>query len=548
MVDFNAATKKFEERCGKAPESSLMGSILTNMLDPQTKREFLVEMEMKNTEILGNYQAMRSRILKLNLELTSDPMDLSALEAPSTNQEAPATPTEDPALAAIAPPPGQDGKHAPNPQLKCWTCGKLGHPSFLCPDAPKPGSQQQPNSGKDSGKGGGKSGKGKPSWGKGFPGKGGFKGAPGKGRAAYAFDEWSPWGMYAMDEPANNDGFIPLCTIGEVSKPKSSSTKNRSMSKAMNRGRYFAALADESDDDVSFESETDEEVPTASSPPVQSSVDDVKEPCPEPAKVLDSITWPTLPVTAESIRRHHKEMKTRNVPVRLTPDEWARAHEATRTMREAHARESAMVRQTPSSSSNECLRRPPTTVEPCPDLTGKWKSLPTNDAASIGCFDIKGKEPLNAIGEWETIEFTVDSGAAESVVPSRSLMTVETTVGEKSRNGVEYESACGTTIPNEGEKKCLISTNDSPTEKMAVLQVANIGKSLLSVSKMIDKGNTVVFSPAGSYIYNDISKEYTALRRKGNLYVMDAWVRAVKSDASAASPAPAAPVFSRPGR
>ena len=194
--------------------------------------------------------------------------------------------------------------------------------------------------------------------------------------------------------------------------------------------------------------------------------------------------------------------------------------------------------------------------EPHPNLKSLWetftegqKKAKSQRKEDLDCFDIKTAEPINVIGEWETMEFTVDSGAAESVVPASSLQTVRTMAGEKSRNGVEYESACGTTIPNEGEKRCLISTADSPTEKMAVLQVAKIGKSLLSVSKMVDKGNTVIFNPSGSFIYSGASQEYTQLRRKGNLYVMDAWVRASGSDQPAPSPAskPTAG-FSRPGR
>ena len=185
MIEFNAATKKYEERCGKAPDPTLMGSILTNMLDLQTKREFLVEMETKNTDILGNYQAMRSRILKLSLELTPDAMDLSALQASTAGANIPVTSdaanhanapstNEDPALAALGPQTGQP--KPPNPQIKCWTCGMTGHPSFLCPDAPKQPWQlnQQPGKGKGKGKSYGNQGKG-------FNPEGGSRGG-GKGK------------------------------------------------------------------------------------------------------------------------------------------------------------------------------------------------------------------------------------------------------------------------------------------------------------------------------------------------------------------------------
>ena len=99
----------------------------------------------------------------------------------------------------------------------------------------------------------------------------------------------------------------------------------------------------------------------------------------------------------------------------------------------------------------------------------------------------EGEDPYQR--HWRLgLEFTVNSGATESVVPTNSLQSVKTEQGEKSMRGVEYESACGTSLPNDGENKSIISTDDSPVEEMAVLQVANIGKSLLSVSKLVDKG------------------------------------------------------------
>ena len=158
---------------------------------------------------------------------------------------------------------------------------------------------------------------------------------------------------------------------------------------------------------------------------------------------------------------------------------------------------------------------------------------------------------INAIGDWERIEFTVDSGAAETVIPSMSLKSVPTVSGEKHKNGIEYESACGTKIPNEGEKKCLLSTADAPAEKPATFQVADIHKSLMSVSKMVDRGNTVCFGPEGSWVFNPGTSEYTTLRRKGGLFVMDAWVRSMPGDSKHIDPKPSgssqAPGFTRPG-
>ena len=86
-----------------------------------------------------------------------------------------------------------------------------------------------------------------------------------------------------------------------------------------------------------------------------------------------------------------------------------------------------------------------------------------------------------------------------------------------------YSTADGTTIYNKGEKKLTISTLDGSLRSMT-FQCAGVNKALGSVSQIVKNGNTVVFSPTGSYIENLDTKEKLWLRERGGVYVLDVLV------------------------
>ena len=67
-----------------------------------------------------------------------------------------------------------------------------------------------------------------------------------------------------------------------------------------------------------------------------------------------------------------------------------------------------------------------------------------------------------------------------------------------SKNGLMYEVANGKTVPNKGQQHIRGFTNEEvPISVMA--QVCDITKPLLSVKKMCNAGNTVVFDNEGCY-------------------------------------------------
>ena len=512
LVEFHAQIQEYEKKIDKPPDMGLCGSILTNMLDLTTKREFLAETKHTSVEIIGDYKKMRSRILELTAELVNDPMDIGALDnakgVDNTKNEDPKPEgAEGPALAPFVAQNGTgqaQGKRI-NPDLDCWNCGKKGHPSFLCPEPQNPAAVSRSNqyqSGKGQSKGGGYGNKG----GGKFGAKGGSKGyqggyGKGKGKGLNSFDEWGS-DSWSWHDPSTG---VLLCTLDEVPQtltnqnpimpppiPDPEFTRGRSRTKNL-RAMFSQPCAGCPSEDCHSEQDITSDIHTGVDESIQDDLiftqeDDTIYCCPD-----------------QSCQRCVEDNEPEEWGSKLTPEE----------LREL--------------------------VGPDGEQFGPD---PIERIQMLGTFDIREKPQINTIGEWESVEFTVDSGAAESVVPSSSLTSVSTEQGEKSRRGVEYESACGTSIPNEGEKVCRISTDDAPTEKIAVLQVANIGKSLLSVSRMVDKGNVVVFAPNGSYIYNQTTRESTWLRRKGNLYVMDAWVRSANNQPTGRPSS----VFNRPGR
>ena len=92
----------------------------------------------------------------------------------------------------------------------------------------------------------------------------------------------------------------------------------------------------------------------------------------------------------------------------------------------------------------------------------------------------------------------VDSGASETVVPPHMVTSAETVPSDASRRGVMYEVANGARIPNLGEKTFRASSEEGHVRDLKA-QVAETKQPLMSVSKLVAAGNTVVFGPQALY-------------------------------------------------
>ena len=126
--------------------------------------------------------------------------------------------------------------------------------------------------------------------------------------------------------------------------------------------------------------------------------------------------------------------------------------------------------------------------------------------------------------EWEEIELAVDSGATETVIGEDMLKNIDLKQGEAYKRGVQYEVASGELIPNLGEKK-FMGICEGGEERMMTAQVCDVNKALLSVKRMVQAGNRVVFEPQGGYVEDTKTGDKIYMRDSGGMYMLKMWVR-----------------------
>ena len=136
----------------------------------------------------------------------------------------------------------------------------------------------------------------------------------------------------------------------------------------------------------------------------------------------------------------------------------------------------------------------------------------------------------NSSTDWIEIEITVDSGACETVMPMSLCRGISVLTSKQQVEGVEYEVANGETIPNLGERRCLMMTSGSQQCKKISFQIADVHKPLLSISKVADLGFDCVLGKHGGYLIDTVTGEKIPLHRRDNLYVLKAWVKQDPND------------------
>ena len=130
-------------------------------------------------------------------------------------------------------------------------------------------------------------------------------------------------------------------------------------------------------------------------------------------------------------------------------------------------------------------------------------------------------------GEWEEFEGLLDSGASTNVASPVVGQGVEIRESVGSRTGHVYHTADGSKLPNLGEKVLHVQTENYDDFTMT-MQMANVKKPLMSVSKVCDAGtgqNFVAFTAEGGYIWHADRGKYTSFRREGGVYPLKTWIR-----------------------
>ena len=135
--------------------------------------------------------------------------------------------------------------------------------------------------------------------------------------------------------------------------------------------------------------------------------------------------------------------------------------------------------------------------------------------------------PLNEMGKtpcgWQLLSMAVDSGAAETVIPHRLVSQHPIRETQASKSGMCYASATSQPIPNLGEQKLPMVTQEGTLRGMT-FQAAPVSKPLGSVKRMCANNHRVVFDDEGSYIQNKATGEVNWLREDNGNYMLDTWI------------------------
>ena len=128
--------------------------------------------------------------------------------------------------------------------------------------------------------------------------------------------------------------------------------------------------------------------------------------------------------------------------------------------------------------------------------------------------------------EWVEIELTADTGACDTVIPKGMCPGIPIVPSHQSLLGLGYEVANGQSIPNLGERRCEIWTEGASDAKNITMQVADVHKGLLSLSRCADMGYESRFGSQCGCLIDTTTDEVIPLVRRGNLYMLRCWVRA----------------------
>ena len=153
-------------------------------------------------------------------------------------------------------------------------------------------------------------------------------------------------------------------------------------------------------------------------------------------------------------------------------------------------------------------------------------------ALSIFDYSDASKATLSAAGpkqreeeEWTEVEFCADTGACDTVMPRALCKGIAITPSLQSLACLEYEVANKQTIPNLGERKCLVWTDGLSVPRPMNIQVADVHKPLLSLSRCADMGYESRFGKVAGALIDSETGDVIPLVRRGNLYVLKCWLR-----------------------
>ena len=124
---------------------------------------------------------------------------------------------------------------------------------------------------------------------------------------------------------------------------------------------------------------------------------------------------------------------------------------------------------------------------------------------------------------WSRVKVIMDSGAAESVCPRSMAPQFMIQDSVASRAGVYYTSANGGKIMNLGEQHVPVCLANG-ARTIATFQVADVSRPLMSVGKLCEMGNRVIFGANGGVILNLQTGEATPFAKDEGVYTFEMWI------------------------
>ena len=130
--------------------------------------------------------------------------------------------------------------------------------------------------------------------------------------------------------------------------------------------------------------------------------------------------------------------------------------------------------------------------------------------------------PIEPKGDgWTRISATLDSGAAEHVIPLGMFPDLAL---HNTNSGRHYVTASGNRIKDQGEKKVPFTTSGGH-KRMIKFRSAAVVKPLISVGRLVAAGCTVNLNSADPHVVSKGGQEKIPVRRQGGVYVLDLWVQ-----------------------
>ena len=252
------------------------------------------------------------------------------------------------------------------------------------------------------------------------------------------------------------------------------------------------------------------------------------------------------------------------------PTEWMTVQESSKVLRASTGRGMPRVRSWKGGGAKSSATPGATTLRSMPqslsqvapgvraDLLGNpeaflstWKenvlSQPNAEMEQLNFLAEDDPVVCDVSGEWEEFESLLDSGASTNVASPCVGEGIAIQPSEGSKKGQVYYTANGTKLPNLGEK-CLHVQNENFEDFTMTMQMAEVKKPLMAVSKVCDAGsgrNFVVFTAQGGYIWHADRGTYTEFKREGGVYPLKTWIRRPTPNSS--QQASDVTPFARPG-